>query len=106
MKRTIILLGIITLLVITACQNEKITTFEECINAGNPVMESYPRQCTTEKGQTFIEIIDKGPIPPEEQTQQPICINKCGDGKCAEIVCQGEGCPCAETPQNCPEDCK
>lgn len=33
-----------------------ITTFEECVAAGNPVMESYPRQCRAE-GQTFIEFV-------------------------------------------------
>jgi hypothetical protein len=33
-----------------------ITTFEECLNAGYPVAESYPRQCRN-KDQTFIENI-------------------------------------------------
>jgi hypothetical protein len=33
-----------------------ITSFEECVNAGNPVMESYPRQCRA-NGQTFAEFI-------------------------------------------------
>lgn len=33
-----------------------ITTFEECITAGNPVMESSPRQCRA-GGQTFTEFI-------------------------------------------------
>lgn len=30
-----------------------ITTFEDCKKAGNPVMESFPEQCTAGK-QTFI----------------------------------------------------
>lgn len=33
-----------------------VTTFEECVATGNPVMESYPRQCRSE-GQTFVESI-------------------------------------------------
>lgn len=33
-----------------------VTTFEECVAAGNPVMESYPRQCRS-SGQTFVENI-------------------------------------------------
>lgn len=33
-----------------------VTNFEECVIAGNPVMESYPRQCRHE-GETFIEDI-------------------------------------------------
>ena len=34
----------------------RITNFEECINAGYPVMESYPRQCAA-NGETYVEII-------------------------------------------------
>jgi len=33
-----------------------ITSFEECVAAGNPVMESYPRQCRA-NGQLFVEEI-------------------------------------------------
>lgn len=36
-----------------------ISSFEECIAAGNPAMESYPRQCRTESGQHFVEIINE-----------------------------------------------
>jgi uncharacterized membrane protein YkoI len=34
------------------------------------------------------------------------CKNLCGDGICQEIVCMAIGCPCPETPQSCPQDCK
>lgn len=34
-----------------------INSFEECVSAGYPVLESYPRQCKTPDGQTFIEDI-------------------------------------------------
>jgi len=34
-----------------------VTNFEECVAAGNPVMESYPRQCR-HNGQTFAEEIE------------------------------------------------
>lgn len=34
-----------------------ITNFEECISAGNPIMESYPRQCKTNDGKHFVEEI-------------------------------------------------
>jgi hypothetical protein len=33
---------------------KQVSNFEECIAAGNPAMESYPRQCRHE-GRTFIE---------------------------------------------------
>lgn len=32
-------------------------SFEECVNAGNPVMESYPRQCRDATGALFREEI-------------------------------------------------
>ena len=34
-----------------------IQSFEDCVNAGFPVMESYPRQCQVSDGQTFVEKI-------------------------------------------------
>jgi hypothetical protein len=34
-----------------------ITNFDECIQAGNPAMESYPRRCRTEDNNEFIEDI-------------------------------------------------
>ena len=37
-----------------------ITNFEECIAAGNPAMESHPRQCRTADGQHFTEELDSG----------------------------------------------
>ena len=32
----------------------KITNFDECINAGFPVMESYPERCNTPDGRSFV----------------------------------------------------
>ncbi len=37
-------------------QTTEISSFEDCITAGNPVMESYPRQCRS-NGQGFVEDI-------------------------------------------------
>jgi hypothetical protein len=42
----------------------------------------------------------------EVYTDLPQCVDQCGDGECAEIVCMGSGCPCAEDFESCPEDCK
>lgn len=36
--------------------NSNINSFEECITAGNPAMESYPRQCRA-NDKTFVEEI-------------------------------------------------
>src|SRR3989344_9169630 len=38
-------------------QVSAISTFEECADAGFPVMESYPRQCRTPDGKNFVEEI-------------------------------------------------
>lgn len=35
-----------------------ITNFEDCVRAGNPVMESYPRKCQMD-GKTYIEVINE-----------------------------------------------
>ena len=42
-----------------------ITKFEECVAAGNVVMESYPRQCMTSDDMVFIEQIDDSLTPRE-----------------------------------------
>lgn len=42
-----------------------INSFESCVAAGNPVLESYPRQCQTEKGEIFVERIEAGGTVPE-----------------------------------------
>lgn len=50
--------------IVAGCQSQQaINSFEDCVNAGNPVMESYPRQCS-HKGQTFVE-----EIPPETNSE-------------------------------------
>lgn len=33
----------------------KASDFEECVKAGNPVMESFPRQCRSKDGRLFVE---------------------------------------------------
>ena len=33
----------------------EVSNFQECLDAGYPVMESYPRQCSVPTGETFVE---------------------------------------------------
>ena len=48
-------------LALSACTSpQQIASFEECVLAGNPVMESYPRRCMA-NGQNFIENISDEP---------------------------------------------
>jgi hypothetical protein len=37
---------------------QKIQSFEDCVNAGYPILESYPRQCRTPDGRMFISGTD------------------------------------------------
>jgi hypothetical protein len=58
MKKIFILLSLT--IVLSACSlvtlEPKIIDFQSCVAAGNPVMESYPRQCRA-NGQNFVEVI-------------------------------------------------
>jgi hypothetical protein len=47
----------------------KISDFEECAAAGNPVMESYPRQCRAD-GVTYVEDVPE-PAPPPTPEPEP-----------------------------------
>ncbi len=54
----LILILILLVIVYNNSQKEKVivTNFDECVAAGNPVMESYPQQCS-HKDQTFAQDI-------------------------------------------------
>jgi hypothetical protein len=58
--RMILITLVFLSLLLSGCQvNEPITNFEECIAAGNPIMESYPGQCMDPmSNRTFTEEID------------------------------------------------
>ena len=65
-------------------------------------------QKVPESGKKGIEnAIEKSSKVLEKFKEKEItCVNKCGDGKCDEVVCIAVGCPCPETKENCPQDCK
>jgi len=90
----------------TDIKDSEIDSFQDCVDAGYPVMLSYPAQCMTKDGRSFTEEVDT-PVEPPIVVPQPdmLCEDNCGDGRCDEIVCLATGCPCAETKQDCPEDC-
>ncbi|MDO8509136.1 MAG: hypothetical protein Q7S27_05635 [Nanoarchaeota archaeon] len=53
-----LLLGsIIALNISPKSQTPEINSFEECVFAGYPVLETYPEQCKTPDGKTFVRII-------------------------------------------------
>jgi len=43
--------------------SQEISSFEDCVAAGYPMMESYPRQCSTADGLHFTEIIEANSDP-------------------------------------------
>lgn len=43
-----------------------ISNFDECVAAGNPIMESYPEQCAAD-GQTFVKEISSPIVPTENE---------------------------------------
>lgn len=57
---------------------ERVTDFDSCVAAGNPVMESYPRQCNS-NGVTYVE---NAP-----QTSESIYANACAVAGCSQQLC-------------------
>ena len=48
------IIAILSLVLLVASCGTNITNFEECVGAGNAVMESYPAQCQA-NGKTFVQ---------------------------------------------------
>ncbi|HTK59579.1 MAG TPA: hypothetical protein VL283_00065 [Candidatus Baltobacteraceae bacterium] len=84
MKKSALLLAVLALTGAGCFQaGTRITTFEECVAAGNPVMESYPRQCRA-GGQTFVEAIAVPPTPPPAEPQPETVTLRKGETKTFE----------------------
>ncbi len=64
-------------------KSSDISSFDECVAAGYPVGESYPRQCWTPDGKHFVEMVTDGPFPPVGPitiTGKMTCLPKVGNG--------------------------
>lgn len=71
--------------------NISVSNFKECEAAGNPVMESYPRQCRDQAGQLFVEEIDQTNNPSSSlQPESPRGV-------------EGEGVFCTMDAKMCPD---
>ncbi len=105
-KKSQIILAIVALILVGVFlgKTEKkepiplVTNFEECAKAGNPVMESYPRQCIHE-GKNFVEIIEEVVLPPHSPTEgedEPVIVDdgdmapKCYVGGCSAQICSDQ----------------
>ncbi|MFT4261427.1 MAG: hypothetical protein ACMXX9_03270 [Candidatus Woesearchaeota archaeon] len=67
MKKTIIVMLALTFLIVACTTQNEITNFEECVEAGNPVMEGYPEVCVVDN-KTFTK-----------ETNQETQIEECED---------------------------
>lgn len=101
--------GILVLLTLSACTAipteppaPTVTNFEECIAAGNPAMESYPRQCR-HGDRTFTEIIDIEVVPPTPPEETP--CTKEYKPVCGEIQVQCIKAPCPPVKTSYPNRC-
>jgi len=75
-----------------------VNSFDDCILAGNPAMESYPRQCRdATTGKLFVENVAIKPVPdavtstspttPVEPAPQPPTKDGCMVGGCSGQLC-------------------
>jgi hypothetical protein len=74
------------------------SNFQECVKEGGKILKSYPAQCVSKAGERFVDESVK--------SQGKNCKDLCGDSVCQEIVCMAIGCPCPESHESCPKDCK
>jgi hypothetical protein len=108
MKITWITVALFTIVLLSACtpntqtepeETPKVTNFQECVAAGNPVMESYPRQCRHD-GQLFVEDVEQPTSDPDKEPctreYHPVC------GK-VQVQCVTAPCPPIDTtfPNRC-----
>ncbi|MFA7309899.1 MAG: hypothetical protein WC050_03250 [Candidatus Paceibacterota bacterium] len=63
-------------------------SFSDCALAGYPIMESFPEQCRTPDGRTFVN--EKQQAPPEA-TSTGITANGCAVGGCSAQLCGEAG---------------
>lgn len=67
---------------------DSINSFEECVLAGNFIMESYPRQCRTTDGENFVEEIDDFSETPREIEGKRSPVNVPNATNENDLLCQ------------------
>lgn len=83
----IIILAILAFLFLVPRNSEKrinlgeITNFQECLEAGYPIMESYPRQCAVPGGETYVEEIEDDLLVGGDRDEHG-CIGSAGYSWC------------------------
>lgn len=66
----------------------QINSYADCVAAGNPILESYPSQCRTPDGRSFVNPAEHIDIPTSvTQSQQQYVGPGCMVGGCSGEVC-------------------
>ncbi len=105
MKKIFKLLMLTMLIFLIGCSSFVITNFDECVKAGNPAMESYPRQCRA-NGEIFVEDLSQDCLPKQRDAEACITLY---EPVCAKVNVQCKKAPCdpvKETFSNSCEACK
>lgn len=84
----IIILGALGVLAYKSIQSNSedyssITSFEDCADAGYPIMESHPRQCRTPDGKLYVEEIENDPNTARAS-------GGCYIGGCSQEICSDQ----------------
>jgi hypothetical protein len=97
--RTVTLIGIVIVLALIAglllslsniSKTQRmylISTFQECKDAGYPIMESFPEQCATPDGRTFVNDTQSGTPSPDTPY---LSSNGCAVSGCSGQLCISE----------------
>lgn len=95
-------------------QNSVVSSFEECVVVGNPVMESYPRQCRHGE-QLFVEEVSVPPVETEDPPRFDYCLPEQRDVDfctqiyqpvCARIFVQCVKAPCYPVEETFSSPCE
>jgi hypothetical protein len=73
-----------------------IESYEECVQAGYPIMESYPEQCATPDGRTFTRELPDYPESPEAPALPPSQTGNNGTGSGEPVFCTMDAFQCPD----------
>lgn len=88
-----VLIALFTLFSYTNNSEAKILSFEDCVAAGNPILESYPEQCITEGGKHFsrkLSVREQMYIDTGEYPAKGYCASseECVTDGCSSQICR------------------
>lgn len=72
MKKSFVFLICASLLLVACTSEELITSYDECVGAGYPIMESYPERCSDGEN-TFVNTISVEPPTACTMEYEPVC---------------------------------